>query len=101
MKFYDDESKNDGVQALYTKIINEDKADFLLSPYSSGLARSAAVVSEQNGKVMITAGAADDATMEQGFKNTFQLYTPASRYLTGAVDMLGKLMPTAKNRDRE
>ncbi len=34
--------------------------------------------------------------MEQGFKNTFQLYTPASRYLTGAVDMLGKLMPTAK-----
>ncbi len=57
MKFYDDESKNDRVQALYTKIINEDKADFLLSPYSSGLARSAAVVSEQNGKVMITAGA--------------------------------------------
>ncbi|OGO38949.1 MAG: hypothetical protein A2Z03_05755, partial [Chloroflexi bacterium RBG_16_56_8] len=96
MKFYDDESKTDRVQALYTKIINEDKADFLLSPYSSGLAKAAAVVSEQNGKVMITAGAADDVTMEQGFKSTFQLYTPASRYLAGAVDMLQKLMPTAK-----
>jgi branched-chain amino acid transport system substrate-binding protein len=45
---------------------------------------------------MITAGAADDATMEQGFKNTFQLYTPASRYLTGAVDALQKADPAAK-----
>lgn len=96
MKFYDDESKTDRVQALYTKLINEDKVDFLLSPYSSTLVKAAAVVSEQNGKVMITAGAADDATMEQGFKNTFQLYTPASRYLTGAADALKKFVPTAK-----
>jgi len=96
MKFYDDESKTDRVQALYTKLINEDKVDFLLSPYSSTLVKAAAVVSEQNGKVMITAGAADDATMEQGFKSTFQLYTPASRYLTGAADALKKFVPNAK-----
>lgn len=96
MKFYDDESKTDRVQTLYTKLINEDKADFLLSPYSSTLVKAAAVVSEQNGKVMITAGAADDATMEQGFKRTFQLYTPASRYLTGAADALKKVLPNAK-----
>src|SRR5512135_1994438 len=74
MKFYDDESKTDRVQALYAKLINEYKADILLSPYSSTLVKAAAVVSEQNDKVMITAGAADDATMEQGFKKTFQLY---------------------------
>lgn len=96
IKSYDDESSTDRVQALYTKLINDDKVDFLISPYSSGSAKSAAVVSEQYGKIMITAGAADDATMEQGFKNTFQMYTPASRYLTGAIDMLGKLDPSAK-----
>ncbi len=96
MKFYDDESKTDRVQALYTKLIQEDKVDFLISPYSSSLVKAAAVVSEQNGKVMVTAGAADDATMEQGFKNTYQLYTPASRYLLGAVDMLKKADPNAK-----
>ena len=72
------------------------KSDFLLSPYSSTLVKAAAVVSEQNDKVMITAGAADDATMEQGFKKTFQLYTPASKYLTGAADALKKFVPTAK-----
>jgi branched-chain amino acid transport system substrate-binding protein len=96
MKFYDDESKTDRVQTLYTTLINTDKADILLSPYSSTLVKAAAVVSEQNDKVMITAGAADDATMEQGFKKTFQLYTPASRYLTGAADALKKFVPTAK-----
>ncbi len=86
----------DRVQALYTKLINDDKVDFLLSPYSSGLVKAAAVVSEQNGKVMVTAGGADDATMEQGFKYIFQVYTPASKYLTGAIDLMLKLDPTIK-----
>ncbi len=96
IKFYDDESTTERVQALYTKLINEDNVDFLISPYSSGLAKAAAVVSEQNGKVMLTTGAADDATMEQGFKSTYQLYTPASRYLAGAVDLLGQMDPALK-----
>src|SRR5919201_99919 len=51
---------------------------------------------EQNGKVMITAGGADDATMEQGFKNIYQVYTPASKYLTGAIDLMLKLDPSIK-----
>ena len=96
IKSYDDQSATDRVQALYTKLINDDKVDFLLSPYSSGLVKAAAVVSEQNGKVMITAGGADDATMEQGFRNIYQVYTPASKYLTGAIDLMLKLDPTIK-----
>jgi branched-chain amino acid transport system substrate-binding protein len=96
LKFYDDESKTDRVQALYTQLINQDNVDVLISPYGSGLTKAAAVVSEQYGKLMITTGAADDATMEQGFKNTYQLYTPASLYLAGPIDLLGKLSPSAK-----
>ena len=96
VKFYDDESKTDRVQSLYTKLINDDKVDFLISPYSSGLVKAAAVVSEQNGKVMVTAGGADDATMEQGFKNIYQVYSPGSKYLTGAIDLMLKLDPSIK-----
>src|SRR5256885_14105988 len=88
VKVYDDESKTDRVQALYTRLINDDKVDFLLSPYSSGLVKAAAVVSEQNAKVMITAGGADDATMEQGFQNVYQVYAPGSKYLTSAIDLM-------------
>jgi len=46
------------VQELYTKLISDDKADFLISPYSSGLTDAAAVIAQQYNKIMITAGAA-------------------------------------------
>jgi len=85
---YDDESNKDRVQELYTRLATEDKADFLISPYSSGLTAAAAVIAEQYGKPMITTGAASDATYKQGYTMVYQAYTPASRYLTGAIDLL-------------
>ncbi len=93
---YDDESNKDRVQELYTKLINDDKADFLISPYSSGLADAAAVIAEQYGKIIITTGAASDSTYQKGYTHVFQAYTPASRYLTGAADLLASLDPSAK-----
>jgi len=93
---YDDESNKERVQELYTRLITEDNADFLISPYSSGLTAAAAIIAEQNGKVMITAGAAEDDAYKQGYTNVFQLYTPGSQYLLSTVDMLKTLDPTAK-----
>jgi branched-chain amino acid transport system substrate-binding protein len=93
---YDDESTKERVQELYTRLITEDNADFLISPYSSGLTAAAAVIAEQNGKLMITTGAADDDTYKQGYTGVFQLYTPGSLYLTSTVDMLKSLDPAAK-----
>ena len=87
-KFYDDESAKDRVQQLYTRLVTRDNATFLISPYSSGLADAAAVVAEQYSKIMITTGAASDSTYQRGFTLVYQAYTPASRYLTGAVDLL-------------
>lgn len=93
---YDDESNKERVQELYTRLITEDNADFLISPYSSGLTAASAVIAEQNGKVMITTGAADDDTYKQGYTGVFQLYTPGSLYLTSTIDMLKTLDPAAK-----
>jgi branched-chain amino acid transport system substrate-binding protein len=95
-KFYDDESKKERVQELYTKLISADKADFLISPYSSPLTDAAAVIAQQYNKIMITTGAASDSTYKKGYTLVYQTYTPASRYLTGAVDLLAKLAPNAK-----
>lgn len=94
--FYDDESSTDRVQELYTRLATDDKADFLISPYSSGLTDASAIIAEQYGKVMITCGAASDSTYQKGFTLVYQTYTPASRYLTGALDLLASLDPTAK-----
>ena len=63
---YDDESNSKRVQQLYTRMILEDKADFLFSPYSSGLTSTAAVVTEQNEKIMLTTGAAEEKTYKLG-----------------------------------
>jgi branched-chain amino acid transport system substrate-binding protein len=93
---YDDESNKDRVQELYTKLATDDKADFLISPYSSGLTAAAAVIAEQYGIPMITTGAASDKTYKQGYTVVYQAYTPASRYLTGAIDLLKSLDPDAK-----
>jgi branched-chain amino acid transport system substrate-binding protein len=90
---YDDESTADRVQELYTRLATEDDADLLISPYSSGLTAAASVIAEQYGKVIITTGAASDSNYTQGFTQAFQIYTPASRYLTGAVDLLQHAYP--------
>jgi ABC-type branched-subunit amino acid transport system substrate-binding protein len=93
---YDDESAKERVQELYTRLITEDNADFLISPYSSGLAAAASIIAEQNGKIMITAGAAEDDAYKTGNTSLFQLYTPGSQYLLSTVDMLKTLDPEAK-----
>lgn len=95
-KFYDDESNKDRVQELYTKLVTEDNADFLISPYSSGLADASAVIAEQYGKIMVTTGAASDGTYQKGYTLVYQAYTPASHYLTGSLDLLANYDPAAK-----
>ncbi len=95
-KSYDDESNTDRVQELYTRLATEDGADFLISPYSSGLTSAASVIAEQYEKVMVTTGAASDSNYEQGFTGVYQVYTPASKYLTGAVDFLAADAPDVK-----
>jgi ABC-type branched-subunit amino acid transport system substrate-binding protein len=94
--FYDDESSTDRVQELYTRLATDDDADFLISPYSSGLTDASAIIAEQYGKVMITCGAASDSTYQKGFSLVYQTYTPASRYLTGALDLFASLAPEAR-----
>lgn len=93
---YDDESNADRIQELYTILATEDNADFLISPYSSGLTAASSVIAEQYGKVMITTGAASDDNYTQGYTQVFQIYTPASRYLTGSVDLLAQVAPDIK-----
>ena len=85
---YDDESQNARVQQHYTHLITQDKAQFLFSPYSSALVATAAIVSEQYGRVMLTTGSAEERIFQLGNKNLFQLYSPASQYLVGALEAL-------------
>ena len=93
---YDDQSQGGRVQQLYTRLITQDKAQFLFSPYSSGLVATATVISEQYGKLMMSVGAAEPKTYELGNKYLFQVYTPADHYLTSALEVVKSKNPAAK-----
>ncbi len=93
---YDDQSKSERVQQLYSRLILQDNADFLFSPYSSNLTATAAIISEQYGKVMLTTGAAEDKTYQLGNHGLFQMYTPATHYLSSAMAVIKQKNPQAK-----
>ena len=93
---YDDQSQGGRVQQLYTRLIVQDKAQFLFSPYSSGLCATAAVISEQYGKLMLITGGAEPKTYTLGNKYLVQVISSADHYLTGAIDALESKAPHAK-----
>src|SRR5580704_12729422 len=93
---YDDQSVGGRVQQLYTRLIVQDNAQFLFSPYSSGLTAAAAVVSEQYGRIMLDGGGAEAKPFMLGNKYLFMVITPAGSYLSGAVAALAQKEPHAK-----
>ncbi len=86
--YYDDQSSKDQVSSLYSKLITDDKVDFLLAPYSSGLTAAAAPLAEQYKKVMLSHGGASDSIFQQGYKYIAQILAPASKYFASTLDML-------------
>src|SRR6266705_956752 len=56
LDYYDDQSSSTLVPQLYTKIITQDCAQFLLAPYSSALTGAAAPLAEQYNRVMLSHG---------------------------------------------
>ena len=74
---YDDESNGKRVQQLYTRMILQDKADFMFSPYSSSLTATAAVVTEQYGKIMLTTGGPKERPTPSAITTSFRCLPPA------------------------
>ena len=83
---YDDASSADQVTKLYEKLINEDKVDFLISPYTSNLTLAAVAVSEKYGVPMVSVASAADI-WNHGYKNIFGLYTPAHSNMDPVLDL--------------
>src|SRR3984893_17070794 len=83
---YDEQTPGGRVQQLYTRLIVQDKAQFLFSPYSSGLCATAAVITEQYGRLVLInrRGGAED------------LY--ARQQVSGPGDHLGRPLPQRRHR---
>ncbi len=94
--YYDDQSKKDLINSLYTQIVTSDGAQFLLAPYSSGLTLAAAPISQQYKRIMISHGGASNKIFEQGYQYMVQVLSPASEYFKSTLEFLAKTDPNAK-----
>ncbi len=56
LKLYDDESNATTAQQLYQKLINDDKVDLLLAPYTTAVGGAVVPITERAGKVLFNAG---------------------------------------------
>ena len=85
---YDDEGDPDTAARLVEKLINGDRVDFLLGPYSSFLTQSASAIAEKYGKIMIEGNGSAETLFERGFQNLFAVLTPAVDYTRTALQLL-------------
>ncbi|MCY3616574.1 MAG: amino acid ABC transporter substrate-binding protein [Acidimicrobiaceae bacterium] len=87
--YYDDESDADTAGNVTQRLIDDDRVDFLLGPYSSGLTAPASAVAEDNNVLMVEGSGASDAMFERGFQNLFLVATIASDYTGSSIEALG------------
>lgn len=95
-KFYDCESKKEGVTSFIERLITVDKVNVVFSSYSSGLTLAGAPVAERYGMVFMDHGGASDRIFQQGFQYVVQTIGPGSKYHVGTLDMIRHLDPAAK-----
>lgn len=85
---YDDQSTPETGARLYERLINEDEVDLLMGPYSSAVSGGMMPIAERYEMVNIAPMASSDELFEQGFTWSFQVITPASLYLQGALEIM-------------
>ena len=86
--YYDDESDADTAGNLTQRLIDDDRVDFLLGPYSSGLTTGTSAIAEANNVLMVEGNGTSDTMFERGFQNLFLVATIASDYTRSGVEAL-------------
>jgi branched-chain amino acid transport system substrate-binding protein len=93
IRYYDDESNPQTTARLTERLIDQDKANFILGPYGSAPAFAAAAVVERKKVPMVEGNGSAEKIFSQGFTYTFAVLSPAKRYLEGVVDMALHMKP--------
>lgn len=84
---YDDKSDPETSKKLYQHMIKKDKLDFVFGPYSSEITEAILPVTEAAGYPLLISGASSNRIWQMGYKYVFGVYTPASDYLTGFLEI--------------
>src|SRR5258708_6327343 len=96
LKLYDDQSDPALAARLCTKLVTSDKVNFLLGPYTSGIAIAASAVAEKYGIPMVEGGGAAGSIFDHGYEYIFGTLANAELYFQPAVEVAAKSTPPAR-----
>ncbi|MEQ8441923.1 MAG: amino acid ABC transporter substrate-binding protein [Alphaproteobacteria bacterium] len=96
--YYDDESTPARGAQLAERLISQDGIQFMLGPYSSGLTKAIAPVTEQHGVPMVEAEGASRSLFTQGYRYLFAVLSTSEQYLASAI-ALAAAQAEAEGRD--
>jgi branched-chain amino acid transport system substrate-binding protein len=85
---HDDRSDGPTAAALYEEMLGSREADLVFGPYSSTITAAILPVADRYDYPVLVGGASSDQLWAQGRRNVFGVYTPASRYSVGFLEML-------------
>ena len=85
IKYYDDESTPARGAELAERLIKQDGVKFMLGPYSSGLTKAIAPVTEKYRIPMVEANGASRSLFTKGYKYLFAVLSTSEQYLASAV----------------
>lgn len=85
--YYDDESTPARGAQLAERLISQDGVKFVLGPYSSGLTKAMAPVTEKYGIPMVEANGAARSLFDKGYRYLFAVLSTSEQYLQSAVQL--------------
>jgi branched-chain amino acid transport system substrate-binding protein len=94
--YYDDKSDSTESSRLVEKLIVEDKVNFLLGPYSSGITIPDSLIAQRYKVPMIEGGGASGKIFSRGNKYIFGTLPPAGQYFKSTLEMLKTFSPAPK-----
>ena len=84
---YDDHSNVKALTKVMSKMINEDKVDIMLGPYSTGLIKTAAKICRANKKVLWNHSGASKAMHDEGNRYLVSILSSCHTYLSGLANL--------------
>jgi branched-chain amino acid transport system substrate-binding protein len=83
--YYDDYSEPDRSALLYRQLIEKDKVDLLVGPYSSDTTLAASTIAEKYNFPMVASAASAEKIWQRGYKNIFGTDVPSANYMNVAI----------------
>ena len=91
IKYYDDESTPARGAQLAERLIQQDGIKFMLGPYSSGLTKAIAPVTEKHKIPMVEGNGASRSLFNKGYRYLFAVLSTSEQYLAEAINLAGAL----------